>query len=102
MSTDESKANVEDLTTDSGQPMFDERTRDYLRRARLADAAVLAPYRTATCPECDEHVSGEGFVPCSDGEWAHVVISGAVVLGCEGYFVVNPAALGMSAGQWEG
>ncbi len=94
-------SNVEDLTTVSGQPMFDERTRDYLRRARLADPTVLAPYQTRTCPECEEYVSGEGFIPCSDSMYAHVVIGGAVILGCEGYFVVNPGALGMEAGQWE-
>ena len=94
-------ANVEDLTTTRGQPMFDEATRDYLRRVRQADPAVIAPYRTGTCPECEEPAAGEGLVLCGDGEFAHVVLDGAVVLGCEGFWIVNPAVLGMDPGSWE-
>lgn len=91
---------IEDLTTEHGQPMFDEQTRDYLRRVRQADPATLAQYRTETCPECGDPVEGDGLVLCDDGEFAHVVLGGSVVLGCEGYWVVNPAVLGMDAGSW--
>jgi hypothetical protein len=92
---------VEDLTTTSGQPMFDETTREYLRRVRQASSVLLRFYRTATCPECDEPVEGEGLVLCDGGAAAHVVLGGSVVLGCEGYWVVDPAPLGLDPGQWE-
>ena len=92
---------VEDLLTDCGQPMFDEQTRDYLRRARQADPATLAPYQAGTCPDCDQPVSGDGLVPCDGGAFAHVVLNGSVILGCGGYFVISPAVLGMDAGGWE-
>jgi hypothetical protein len=93
---------VEDMTTSGGQPVFDEITRDYLRRARLADPAVIAPYRAALCPECDELPAGaDGLVPCDGGTHAHVVIDHAVILGCEGFFVIDPAVIGMDRGSWE-
>lgn len=92
---------VEDLKTTSGRPMFDERTRAYLRAVRLADPAVLAPQSTVTCPECEEAVTGDGLVITSDGMAAHVVLHGSVVLGCEGYCVNSPAALGLDPGQWQ-
>jgi hypothetical protein len=82
-------------------PMFDERTRDYLRRARQADPSVLAPWRTPTCPECGATPGGDGLVVADSGDHAHVVLRGAVILGCEGYFVVDPAAVGLDRGQWE-
>jgi hypothetical protein len=93
---------AEDLTTTADRPVFDERTREYLRRVRAAGLATLTPWRTRRCPECGDLVTGDGLVTGgAEGEFAHVVIGGAVVLGCEGFFVVDPAALGMDPGQWQ-
>jgi hypothetical protein len=90
---------LEDLTTTSGHPMFGAETREYLRRVRLADPATLAPWRGGTCPECGEEPAGEGFVRAPGGE-AHVILHGSVVLGCEGYWLVSPAAVGLPEGGW--
>jgi hypothetical protein len=92
---------VADLTTTDGHPMFDEQTRDYLRRAGEASLEATGPWRTGTCPECGTAPAGEGLIPDDDGSTAHVVIGGAVVLGCEGYWVISPAALGMPLGAWD-
>lgn len=97
---------VEDLTTAAGGPMFDDSTREYLRRARTALTAqparqAVTPWLTARCPECGDIIQGSGLVAAEGGEHAHVVLAGAVVLGCEGYFVINPAALGLAPGQWQ-
>ena len=81
--------------------MFDARTRAYLRAVRLASREVTAPWRTGTCPECGEPIPGDGFVTGHDGEYAHIILDGAVVLGCEGYFVINPAAAGLNPEQWQ-
>jgi hypothetical protein len=89
-----------DTTTDRGEPMFCERTREYLRRVLAAGPAALAPYATTRCPECAEHVAGDGLVPTADGA-AHVMVGGSVVVGCEGYFVVNPNPLGIHSPNWE-
>jgi len=93
---------LEDLTTVGGARMFDERTRHYLRRVRLARPAAVAPWRTGTCPECGGRVHGGGLVPAGPGgAEAHVLIRGAVVLGCQGYPIVDPAAVGLDRGEWE-
>jgi hypothetical protein len=88
-------------TLAEGRPMFDERTRHYLRACRLASPAALAPYRTEACPECGFGPTGGGLVITENGQAAHVMVRGYVVLGCEGYFVVDPAALGLDRGEWD-
>jgi hypothetical protein len=92
---------TEDLTTGSGSPMFTDETRAYLRAARLASPAQFAPWRTEACPECGDRPAGGGLVLTLEGSHAHVLMRGSVVLGCEGYQVISPAALGLPAGQWE-
>jgi hypothetical protein len=37
----------------------------------------------------------------AEGGCAHVLIRGAVVLGCRGLWIIDPAALGMDRGRWE-
>lgn len=93
---------VEDTTGEGGVPMFDEATRAYLRAVRHAPSWVTAPWRTSDCPQCGHVVHGGGLVTYSDGEIqrAHVVIRGSVVLGCDGGWIIDPAALGMARGQW--
>lgn len=67
----------------------------YLNAVRAAPAQTIARWRTGTCPECEEYKRTEGEHP--DG---HVIVNGAVVVGCQGYQVVSPAALGLDPGEW--
>jgi hypothetical protein len=92
---------VEALLLPDGSPAFDARTREYLRAARSARPAATAPWRTSTCPECRQEVTGDGAERRPDGTVGHVTALGAVLLGCLGYFVVNPAALCLPADNWQ-
>ena len=87
---------VEDITVSNGKPMFDQGTRDYLRAVRLAPPSAVQPWVTGTCPECDTEITSSGLVITKYGTAAHVVIRGSVVLGCGGYFVIDPAAVGIT------
>jgi hypothetical protein len=69
---------------------------EYLDAARAADAPSIARWRTSTCPECETLVR-EGTDPLG-----HVFVNGAVAVGCGGYWVISPAALGITVdGGWE-
>lgn len=48
------------------------------------------------CPECAEVVD-EALDPAT-----HTVMDGYVIVGCEGYFVVDPELVGLPRGNWEG
>ena len=65
----------------------------------MAAPESVKPYRTGTCPECEEPVTGEGLVIDPEG-FTHVVINGGVTIACQGYFVVNPEVAGLDAGNW--
>ena len=98
---------VENWTATDLRPMFGRAARSYLRAVRTADPESIAPWRTAVCPKCGQTPAGADaiggggqVVPADDGE-THVVIAGAVVLGCAGYRVVDPAAVGLDRGHWE-
>jgi hypothetical protein len=67
----------------------------YLDTVRAADTTAIARWRTRTCPECQDILTADGQYP--DG---HVVVNGAVVIGCEGYYVIDPAALGQPDPHW--
>jgi hypothetical protein len=57
-------------------------------------AGPLARYLTATCPECDERPDPR------DSE--HVLSRERYVLvGCEGYLVINPALMGFDRPEWD-
>jgi len=89
------------LTAD-GSPVFDLPAREYLGRlANWPRPEEIAPWRTGACPECGRAVAEEGLSFDDDGAAAHVTIRGAVVLGCEGYFVVDPAEVNLDRGLWQ-
>lgn len=47
-------------------------------------------------------MSGGGLILSgAEGERPHLLIRGFVVLGCEGYQIISPAALVLDPGQWE-
>jgi hypothetical protein len=53
----------------------------------------IAEYLSPTCPECGHSA------PPDDG--AHVVLGNAVVIGCEGYCVIDPNAVGVPRLNWQ-
>lgn len=86
----------------SGEPRFSRPVREYLRRARYLDIwPEAAPWRTPRCPECGQEPHGDGLAASGPAGLAHVVLGGSVVLGCRGFMVISPAALGLAAGSWQ-
>jgi hypothetical protein len=65
----------------------------YLRAVRRASVAVVEPYMRADCPECDYDLDP------NDPE-DHVVIGSMVVIGCQGYWIVNPNVVGIEKPNW--
>jgi hypothetical protein len=62
----------------------------------LASGTIVEPADPHFCPECGEHVP-----PDADFEAAHVYTSsGVLVVGCEGYFVIDPNTVGIAAAGW--
>jgi hypothetical protein len=58
--------------------------------------AVVRPWLTDRCPECGVRVSD--MRPHEKDE--HLIVSGYVVIACEWYWVVNPAAVGVACDPW--
>ena len=79
---------------------MDDSTRDYITRVQAAGTALISEYATATCPECEDVICGDGVVTAEDGA-EHYVTGGAVIVGCEGYHVVNPNRVGIDAPAWQ-
>jgi hypothetical protein len=67
--------------------------------AALRDRTLSVYDITAVCPECQEYAE--------PGDGAHItapagIVDGiAVLIGCEGYHVINPARVGQDASGWE-
>lgn len=90
--------------------IFTQRSIDYLDRVhRAVDTGALGRDRlTNHCPECDEDLT---WLDASGDEHVAVTIPGtedangvrdvAVVIACEGYWVIDPAAVGLDRGQWQ-
>jgi hypothetical protein len=63
------------------------------------DTGTLHPdaRRTMTCPECDDHVN---LLHDSD----HILWDGpggpVLIIGCEGYWVINPNLVGIDSPNW--
>lgn len=60
--------------------------------AIYADHDDIKAYLTTRCPECDR----EAF---TDPD-AHVLVNGYVVIGCEGYYVIDPNLVGIESPNW--
>lgn len=74
--------------------------------AALVEGTLLAYDRTNRCPECEEVV--EPLNPSGHMIWVSrspsertTVDDVVIVIGCEGYWVVDPAAVGLPRNQWQ-
>jgi hypothetical protein len=54
---------------------------------------------TIRCPECGDHRGDDSLT--YDFDEVHLVHRGWVVIGCEGYLVIDPQALGLDRGNWQ-
>jgi hypothetical protein len=54
---------------------------------------ALDPYVSPICPEC-------GQIPEPDDD-GHSVLGAVVVIGCEGYWVINPNVVGIHRPTWQ-
>lgn len=76
--------------------------------AEVVDAAIVAgklsgPF-TTTCPECGDDFADTDAARNDD---LHIIVTLtsdtlAVVVACEGYFVVNPNLVGIDSPMWSG
>ncbi len=92
-----------DLTAGSADPAIRERAAAAARERTAYLAAVitalmrkdpaLQPYLSPLCPECDQMPEPEDGI--------HVVLGAAVVIGCEGYRVINPNVVGIPSPNWQ-
>jgi hypothetical protein len=64
----------------------------------IVDGKYTGPF-TNTCPECGDHVDD-----ITDTEHVVVTLTGdvtAIVVGCEGYFVIDPNLVGIDSDTWQ-
>lgn len=58
-----------------------------------APGAALENDLTERCPEC-------GQVPTGTDAYYHKMHDGNVIIGCEGYYVIDPGLVGLATGNW--
>ena len=69
---------------------------DYLAavtRAMMSSDTRVAPYLSPICPECGQLAGPEDGV--------HIMLGAVVVVGCEGYWVINPNVFGIPSPNWQ-
>jgi hypothetical protein len=62
-------------------------------RAMIRSDPRIARYLSPICPECGRLAATEDGV--------HIVLGSVVVVGCEGYRVINPNAVGIPDPDWQ-
>ncbi|ORT58123.1 hypothetical protein [Streptomyces sp. CB03238] len=72
---------------------MDSEVEAYLEAVRQAPMRLIEPYLTSVCTECDTHVASSD----PDG---HVLVGSSVVIGCEGYWLIDPNVVGISYPDW--
>ena len=69
---------------------------EYVAKAQQAVSTadpLIRPWETQRCPECGQKIDRP------DGD--HIMSSGRVLVGCEGFFVINPNVLGILNPDWK-
>lgn len=61
-----------------------------------APTSDISKWQTTRCPECELAIREMGVE-----KEQHLTLFGNILVCCEWYWVVSPAAVGMPAGQWD-
>jgi hypothetical protein len=61
--------------------------------AMMRHDPAVQPYLSPLCPECNQIPEPEDGI--------HIVLGAAVVIGCEGYWVINPNVVGIAKPNWQ-
>jgi hypothetical protein len=61
--------------------------------ALMRNDPAVQPYLSPVCPECGQLPEPEDGI--------HIVLGAAVVIGCEGYWVINPNVIGIPSPNWQ-
>lgn len=83
------------LPTLPEQPIFrDGNNEEYIHAVANAPLKAVALWLTAICTEC-------GHEPIAEGtESQHGMLDEFVLIGCEGYWLINPNAVGIYNPHW--
>lgn len=63
------------------------------------DASPIFPWLTTRCPECDESHADAAQKDAFEAD--HYMIGQAVIIGCEGYSIINPNVIGIDRPNWQ-
>jgi hypothetical protein len=68
----------------------------YVDAVKNAMLGVVLPWLTTVCPECGLDLLEYG----EEAQGDHVMLGQFVIVGCEGYLIVNPNAVGIFRMNW--
>lgn len=68
---------------------------DAAKRELAIDNPRVLKWATNVCPEC-----GEEIISDDDTDEFHILFWGNVLIGCEGYWVIDPNELGIDSPNW--
>lgn len=76
------------------------------KTAQIQDIPGITPYLTTDCPECGENPIDNNYphLTASPDQTSHGYLrrdSDIVLIGCEGYHILDPALLGMDREGWD-
>lgn len=68
----------------------------------LRDSTPVRPWQTTICPECGDIPTPNRMGGLhGDSPYTHILdADGFVLVGCEGYHVINPNVIGMENPNW--
>lgn len=78
-----------------------EQEREYFDAVKSAPLPLVADFLRVTCPECDRKIADvRGEIGKDDFREEHTMIGPFVVIGCEGYLMITPLAVGLTSSIW--